>query len=115
STYLSVSTHSSVLGIHLRPHVIETFDSWLAALLCWQPIRPKGVQNKMTKPQSVAIGERYQVERRRNSESTIQKDPAVIKIGKMLLWDKQTTSGVYPSLAHRRGSTFKTSRSVPQP
>lgn len=115
STYLSVSTHSSVLGIHLRPHVIETFDSWLAALLCWQPIRPKGVQNKMTKPQSVAIGDRRHVERRRNSESTIQKDPAVIKIGKMLLWDKPTTSGVYPSLAHRRGSTVKQQRVVPEP
>ena len=57
-TYLSVYTFTSGLGIQLRPHVNETFDSWLAALLCWQPIRPKGVQNKMTKPQEVVIGDR---------------------------------------------------------
>ncbi|KAL1953472.1 hypothetical protein VTO42DRAFT_2786 [Malbranchea cinnamomea] len=114
STYLSVSTHSSALCVHLRPHVIETFDSWLAALLCWQPIRPKGVQNKMTKPQSVAIGDRRSADRRRNSESTIQKDAAIIKVGQMLLWDKQTASGVCPPPAPRRISTFKQQRALSQ-
>ena len=114
SAYLSVSTHSSALGVHLRPHVIETFDSWLAALLCWQPIRPKGVHNKMTKPQAVAIGDRRSADRRRNSESTIQKDAAIIKVGKMLLWDKQTASGVSPPPAARRISTFKQQRALSQ-
>ncbi|EEP80624.1 conserved hypothetical protein [Uncinocarpus reesii 1704] len=112
-TYLSVSTHSSTLGVHLRPHVIETFDSWLAALLCWQPIRPKGVQNKMTKPQSVAIGNHHRFpERRRNSESTIQKEAAIIKVGQMLLWDKQTASGLPPSPTPKRISTFKQQRAL---
>lgn len=113
-TYLSVATHSSALGVHLRPHVIETFDSWLAALLCWQPIRPKGVQNKMTKPQSVSISERRLIDRRRNSESTIHKEAAIIKVGNLLLWDRQTTSGVAPPPVPRRISTFKQQRVLSQ-
>ncbi|KAJ9215954.1 hypothetical protein DTO166G4_2498 [Paecilomyces variotii] len=109
-TYLSVSTFSSGMGIQLRPHVHETFDSWLAALLCWQPIRPKGVQNKMTKPQSVSMGERRLGDRRRNSETNVQKEAAVIKVGKMLLWDKQGTSGPRPS-SGRRASADRQQRS----
>lgn len=111
TSYLSVSTFTSGLGIQLRPHVGETFDSWLAALLCWQPIRPKGVQNKMTKPQSVAIGERRLADRRRNSESTVHKDAAIIKVGKMLLWDKPSASGVRPD-SGRRVSTYRQQRAL---
>ncbi|KAJ5109249.1 hypothetical protein N7456_005924 [Penicillium angulare] len=110
-TYLSVQTFTSGLGIQLRPHVNETFDSWLAALLCWQPIRPKGVQNKMTKPQSVTIGDRRIPERRRNSESANQKDAAIIKVGKMLLWDEPTAAGIRPESA-RRVSTYRQSRAL---
>ncbi|KAL2865582.1 GTPase-activating protein BUD2 [Aspergillus lucknowensis] len=111
TNYLSVSTFTSGLGVELRPHVSETFDSWLAALLCWQPIRPKGVQNKMTKPQSVTISDRRLVDRRRNSESTVQKDAAIIKVGKMLLWDRPSASGVRPS-SGRRISTFRQQRAL---
>ncbi|PGH30446.1 hypothetical protein GX50_06789 [[Emmonsia] crescens] len=112
SSYLSVSTHSSTLGIQLRPHVNETFDSWLAALLCWQPIRPKGVRDKMTKPQNVTIGERRFADRRRNSESTVQKDAAIIKVGKMLLWDKPSAAGVHLPTSAARISTFKQQRAL---
>ncbi|KAE8356894.1 hypothetical protein BDV28DRAFT_42126 [Aspergillus coremiiformis] len=111
TNYLSVSTFTSGLGVELRPHVSETFDSWLAALLCWQPIRPKGVQNKMTKPQSVAIGDRRLADRRRNSESTAQKEPAIIKVGKMLLWDRPNASGPRPS-SGRRVSTYRQQRAL---
>lgn len=111
STYISVHTFTSGLGIQLRPHVNETFDSWLGALLCWQPIRPKGVQNKMTKPQSVVIGDRRIPERRRNSESASQKDAAIIKVGKMLLWDKPSASGARPA-SSRRVSTYRQSRAL---
>ncbi|KAL3461400.1 hypothetical protein BJX64DRAFT_289390 [Aspergillus heterothallicus] len=111
ANYLSVSTFTSGLGVELRPQVSETFDSWLAALLCWQPIRPKGVQNKMTKPQSVTISDRRLVDRRRNSESTVQKDAAIIKVGKMLLWDRASASGVRPS-SERRISTFRQQRAL---
>ncbi|KAL4977434.1 hypothetical protein BDW66DRAFT_33079 [Aspergillus desertorum] len=111
TNYLSVSTFTSGLGVELRPHVSETFDSWLAALLCWQPIRPKGVQNKMTKPQSVTMIDRRAVDRRRNSESTAQKDAAIIKVGKMLLWDRPSASGVRPS-SGRRISTYRQQRAL---
>ncbi|KAJ5779583.1 hypothetical protein N7457_007303 [Penicillium paradoxum] len=111
TTYLSVYTFTSGLGIQLRPHVNETFDSWLAALLCWQPIRPKGVQNKMTKPQEVVIGDRRIPERRRNSESAAQKDATIIKVGKMLLWDKPSASGAMPA-SGRRVSTYRQSRAL---
>lgn len=111
TSYLSVSTFTSGLGVELKPHVGETFDSWLAALLCWQPIRPKGVQNKMTKPQSVTIVDRRAADRRRNSESTAQKDAAIIKVGKMLLWDRPSASGVRPS-SGRRISTFRQQRAL---
>ncbi|KAJ6183204.1 hypothetical protein N7485_001846 [Penicillium canescens] len=111
TTYLSVHTFTSGLGIQLRPHVNETFDSWLAALLCWQPIRPKGVQNKMTKPQEVVIGDRRIPERRRNSESAAQRDATIIKVGKMLLWDKPSASGAMP-VSGRRVSTYRQSRAL---
>lgn len=111
TTYLSVSTFTSGLTIQLRPHIGETFDSWLAALLCWQPIRPKGAHNKMTKPQSVAIAERRLVDRRRNSGSTPQKDAAIIKVGKMLLWDKPSAAGAWPT-SGRRVSTYRQQRAL---
>ncbi len=113
-TYLDVATHNSGLGIHLRPHVPETFDSWLAALLCWQPIRPKGVQNKMTKPQSTVMSERRAVERRRNSEINVVKDAAIIKVGKMMYWDKLggTLTPNVPS--QRRAATYRIQRAMCQ-
>lgn len=112
NSYLTVSTFTSGLGVQLRPHVSETFDSWLAALLCWQPIRPKGVRNKMTKRQHVAIGERRFPDRsRRISEGTVQKDAAIIKVGKMLLWDKPTASGARPA-SGRRVSTIRQQRTL---
>lgn len=43
--FLEMSTRASGLGIHLRPLIPETFDSWLAALLCWQPLKPGGSQH----------------------------------------------------------------------
>lgn len=106
NNYLTVSTFTSGLGVQLRPHVSETFDSWLAALLCWQPIRPRGVRNKMTKPQPVVIGERRFLDRhRRNSEGAVQKDAAIIKVGKMLLWDKPTASGARPASGRQISSS----------
>ena len=113
-TYLDVSTHSSGLGIHLRPHVPETFDSWLAALLCWQPIRPKGVQNKMTKPQSTVMSERRLTERRRNSEINLVKDAAIIKVGKMMYWDRAGSTDTTRTPSARRASTYKMQRSICQ-
>jgi hypothetical protein len=87
ATYLNVVTASSGLGFQLRPPVPETFDSWLAALLCWQPLRPKGIQNlKTAKAQLSTVEERSRVPHRQFSDSTIQPSTIVIKVGQMLLW-----------------------------
>jgi hypothetical protein len=93
STYLSVLIASSGTGYQLRPPVPETFDSWLAALLCWQPLRPKGIHNKMTKPQSISIGDKRPVSQRRLSDLTNPRTTAIVKVGKMLLWDGPLPSG----------------------
>lgn len=116
STFLDVSTRPNA-GIHLRPHVPETFDSWLAALLCWQLIRPKDIEDNMMNPpeplvsglrQSTPSSERRLVDRRRNSESIHQKDASIIKVGKMLIWDKDARSSESSPLHNRRASIYKT-------
>ena len=108
STFLDVATRMTSVGIHLRPHVPETFDSWLAALLCWQPIRPKGVQGKMTKPQEAHIAERKLGDSKRRSGNFSTKDASIIKVGKMLMWDKEDRAGISSPLPlHRRASTYK--------
>lgn len=108
STFLDVATRSTSIGIHLRPHVPETFDSWLAALLCWQPIRPKGVRGKMTKPQEAHIAERKLGDSKRRSGNFSTKDASIIKVGKMLMWDKEDRAGISsPPPLHRRASTYK--------
>lgn len=113
STFLDVATRRSSMGIHLRPHVPETFDSWLAALLCWQPIRPKGVQNKMTKPQEAHIAERKLGDRKRNSGNFSAKDAAIIKVGKMSMWDRDARPGISSTpLSKQRISTYKQLKSM---
>ena len=115
STFLDVATRFSATGIHLRPRVPETFDSWLAALLCWQPIRPKGLQNKMTKAQTPLISgprpspasERRLGDRRRNSEIIQTKGAAIIKVGKLLMWDKDYRSGKSTPVSPQRSSLYK--------
>lgn len=103
STYLSVLTASTGAGFQLRPSVPETFDSWLAALLCWQPLRPRGVHNKMPKPQKVSISESRPAGQRRVSEVTSQKSMAIIKVGQMRAWDGPLPSGSQISSIHSTG------------
>ena len=116
STFLDVSSRRSTMGVHLRPHVPETFDSWLAALLCWQPIRPKGVQNKMRKPQEAAIAEKALAktgEQSKRNSGSFPKDAAIIKVGKMLMYEKDARSGlVSPPPGHMRVSTFRPLKSA---
>lgn len=83
--YLSVSAASSRLTIQIRPSVPETLNSWLAALLCWQPLAPKGAQGKLPKPQPSTLSHRTR-DGRRASEGTVGK-MAIIKVGKLQLWE----------------------------
>jgi hypothetical protein len=85
--YLDICPQNSKLKVHLRPHSQEEFDSWFAALLCWQPIRPKGMQNRMTKTADGQPGPRQLLDTRRHSEVSLHKEAPVIKVGKMIFWD----------------------------
>ncbi|KAI9813283.1 MAG: hypothetical protein M1827_004225 [Pycnora praestabilis] len=113
TAYLAISTHTSFLEVYLRPDGPDAFDSWLAALLCWHPIRPKGAQNKMTKPQVPVIAERRHGERRKNSDTSKVKKSAVIKVGKMMLRERGSRSDIsIPTDVI--SSTQKFKRLVPQ-
>ena len=115
-TYLRVCTRNNGLRIDLRPHVPETLDSWLAALLCWQPIASKGIQNKMIKPQATIVPERRPgSSRRRSAAINMSKDATVvktIKVSNMLYWDASKHSESHTNPTYRRISTYKQQRST---
>ncbi|KAF2842019.1 Rho GTPase activation protein [Patellaria atrata CBS 101060] len=87
TAYIDVMVPNSSLEMHLRPPTQEEFDTWFAALLCWQPIRPKGMGNKMAKSQAPVAMERRLAESRRHSEVSLLKEAPIIKVGKMVFWD----------------------------
>lgn len=101
SAYLSVVHPVSDFGYQLRPPVPETFESWLAALLCWQPMRPKGIHNKMAKPQSISISDRPNMGNRRMSDISGIRSTAVVKSSQMVLWDGALPAGSYRHQAKR--------------
>ncbi|KAK6355762.1 hypothetical protein TWF718_000144 [Orbilia javanica] len=85
---IEVSTFSSRQDVKLRPPNAYQLDCWVAALLCWQPIPPAGPNNKKIKTQPVRLATDRKVDRRRNSDATVLKEAAIIKVGKMMLWDR---------------------------
>lgn len=93
SAHLSVVLPVSGFGYQLRPPVPETFESWLAALLCWQPLKPKGIHNKMAKAQPLSMADRQSVSSRRLSDISSPRGSAVIKSSQLLLWDNPVPAG----------------------
>ncbi|KAL6415439.1 hypothetical protein AUP68_01997 [Ilyonectria robusta] len=72
--------------ILICPLVAEEFDLWLAALLCWQQLRPTGVKLTNGKPASPALS---RPELKRHGHSNDKPKPTnIIKVGKVMLWDK---------------------------
>ncbi|KAK7431925.1 GTPase activating factor [Neonectria magnoliae] len=72
--------------ILIRPLVTDEFDLWLAALLCWQQLRPTGIKLTNGKPTSPALS---RPELRRHGLSSEKPKPTnIIKVGKVMLWDK---------------------------
>jgi hypothetical protein len=96
-------------GIELRliPLVNTEFDLWLSALLCWQQIRSSTLPS--SPPNSATTAERQPGTNRRESgfnqlkESGGSKDANIIKVAKLLLWDKGAPTS--PSAIVRRPST----------
>ena len=121
STFLDVAPRAATVGIHLRPHVPETFDSWLAALLCWQPIKPKNIPptsttspptNQIAAPRRSSATERRLGDRRRNSEVLHGQGAAIIKVGTLLMWDYNARVSRSFLANHKRASTYKVQRSM---
>ena len=112
--YISVSTATSGLRLNLWPPVAETLDSWLAALLCWQPLRSKGFQNKMPKPQPPLMVDHRTSDKYRPSDASTTKMPAIIKVGKMLLYTGEPAAGAVRTIPTRRISTYKQLRAISQ-
>ncbi|KAL9108352.1 MAG: hypothetical protein Q9227_006812 [Pyrenula ochraceoflavens] len=107
--YLSVSAASSRLTVQLRPPVPETFDSWLAALLCWQPLGPSGNHARLPATQSSTSEPRPRTGRRA-SEGSLSK-AAIIKVGKLLLWQghqhHDLSSSAVPASERAFASTWR--------
>lgn len=104
--FLEVCPQNTKMKLHLRPHTLDEWDAWFAALLCWHPIRPKGAQNRMTKPQVASIGGRKHSESGRHSELNLQREAPVIKFGQMTLFDA-TLAAIPPPLSKSSKSARK--------
>lgn len=99
---LEISNRAVGLEIRLLPLVKAEFDLWLAALLCWQQIRNGSLP--ASSPQTLHIGDRRpSVQQRRDSTQGQSRDSNIIKVAKLLLWDKGAPSS--PSAIVRRPST----------
>ena len=97
------SPHLGV-AILLRPLVPEEFDLWLAALLCWQQLRPANSksQSKASKDSPAPPGH-TEMKRRVSSNGLREKESAIIKVGKVMLWDRG--AALSPRAIVRRPST----------
>jgi len=96
---IEITTYSSRHDVKIRPGAV--YNHWLAALLCWQPIKPAGPNNKMVKSQAVRLSDR-KWDRRRNSDASVVKDAAIIKVGKMMLWDRTSPPVVVKASRHHK-------------
>ena len=86
---LEITSPQSSLELILQPLASEELDLWLAALLCWQQLRPNRDSSKLAGPLTRSIGpdsSRPELARRGSHSRT--SDAKIIKAGKVLLWDK---------------------------
>ncbi|KAI0389523.1 Rho GTPase activation protein [Xylariaceae sp. FL0594] len=98
---------SARLGVEIlfRPLSLDEMDLWLASLLCWQQVRPPGVRLTGGRgPTSPVFGRPAETRKRGSSAVTpTYKDPAIIKVGNVLLWDKGAATS--PRAIVKRPST----------
>lgn len=88
-----LSNRHSGQELYLRPFEAGAVDEWLAALLCWQPIRPRGVRNKLPRVHTpVALADKPVSEKLRGSDVKSNKPTnLVMKPTKAMLWNSTTT------------------------
>lgn len=99
---LEISNRALGLELHLLPTVKAEFDLWLAALLCWQQIRTGTLPASPMVPSVQGEGEHAPSSTNVNSSSG-SKDANIIKVAKVLLWDKGSPSS--PRAIIKRPST----------
>ncbi|KAK0614974.1 hypothetical protein B0T17DRAFT_497767 [Bombardia bombarda] len=90
-------------AIILRPLLAEELDLWLAALLCWQQLRPAVVKPPVARPGNVGTAPSGRPELRPRESSLNLRDSAIIKVGKVMLWDKGAATS--PRAIVKRPST----------
>ncbi|KAF7557196.1 hypothetical protein G7046_g6115 [Stylonectria norvegica] len=88
--------------ILICPLVADEFDLWLAALLCWQQLKPTGIKLTNGKPISPITPVRPEL-KRHGVSSDKPKPTNIIKVGKVMLWDKGLA--VSPRAIVKRPST----------
>lgn len=88
-------------GILLRPLIAAELDLWLAALLCWQQLRSPGTKSPSQRMGNGAPSVRPEI-RHRTSSSGLRAG-SIIKVGKVMLWDKGAATS--PRAIVKRPST----------
>ncbi|KAK7215030.1 hypothetical protein V2G26_003033 [Clonostachys chloroleuca] len=99
---LELISSNPVIEVLMYPREHSHFDFWLAALLCWQQLRPPLVKPSASKPSSPASPVRPELKRRGQSTDA-PKSSAVIKVGKVQVWDKGLAGNPY--ILTKRSST----------
>ncbi|KAI0853202.1 Rho GTPase activation protein [Daldinia vernicosa] len=102
---LEILNNKMGVELFLRPLPPAEFDLWLASLLCWQQLRPTTVKFANGRSASSPGSVRPDMRRRGSLAvgSSSSKDAAIIKVGKVMLWDKGTATS--PRAIVKRPST----------
>ncbi|KAI1372035.1 Rho GTPase activation protein [Hypoxylon crocopeplum] len=102
---LEILNNKMGVELLLRPLIPEEFDLWLASLLCWQQLRPSAVRFANGRSANSPGSGRSEMRRRGSLAATgsSSKDAAIIKVGKVMLWDKGTATS--PRAIVKRPST----------
>ncbi|KAI5867107.1 Rho GTPase activation protein [Durotheca rogersii] len=102
---LEIHNHKIGVDLLLRPIPAEEFDLWLASLLCWQQLRPSAVRFANGRSANPPGSNRTEMRRRGSSAAagSSSKDAAIIKVGKVKLWDKGVATS--PRAIVKRPST----------
>jgi hypothetical protein len=107
SRCLELASAQAAVEVVLRPVVFEEFDLWLAALLCWQQVRPgiaKSPNGRAGSGNSTPTSAPDQAEPRKRGSAAKMKDATtIIKVGKIMLWDKGVATS--PRAIVKRPST----------
>ncbi|KAL0942407.1 GTPase activating protein (bud2 cla2) [Colletotrichum truncatum] len=91
------------VDLTIHPRLAEERDLWLAALLCWQQLRPPKVKLSNGNRSPAHNSLRPAVRRRGSENGTAKTTNALIKVGQVRLWDKGLASS--PRAIVKRPST----------